>query len=140
MSELESIYRDHMGSLERIARMNGASSYAADVVQDVFAMALDRFRRGTLVKNRPLYPYLCAAVRGRARSGRYRQPVFQPHDMPQRPSAVTRLVVKRAWELLTNQERVAIAQLHILEEDVSRADRGVFAARIRVARMRLGAA
>jgi len=107
-------------------------------------MTLDRARRGVIDAAKPLYPYLCCLVRTRARERRYSEPVFESFDVPTQQhaeaSTVTRLAASRVWQQLTPQERIAISHLHILEEDVSRADRGIFAARIRVARKRLGEA
>ena len=141
MHSLDAIYRERSGRLIGLAKRHGALVNAADVVHDAFLMTLDRVRRGKVDGEQPLYPYLCSLVRHRARERRYSEHIFESFDVPVKgPSMTTKLAAKRVWKSLTPQERIAIAHLHFLEEDISRADRGVFATRIRVARKRLGEA
>lgn len=142
MRQLELAYRSHRRALVRLARSHvRPPSTPDDVVQDVFLSLVARVRAGAFDESRPIYPYLKVAVRNRARSARFRDLVVEPDLKPQgqKPSAVTRVAVREAWQELTAAERLAIAKLHILEEDVSRLDRNVYASRIRVARKRLGA-
>lgn len=142
MCVLDTVYRQRFRRLEYLAYRNGAVCNAADVVHDAFVIAVDRLRKGHLNAETTLfYPYLCTIVRHRAREQRYSDVVLEhTSEASVAPSVLTRIAAKQTWDMLTPQERAAVAQLHVMEETVSRADHGIYTSRIRVARMRLGAA
>ena len=138
---LEQAYRQYRRRLIGLAKCLVKSQVASeDLVHEAFAHTLARIRSGKMRDESNLYPYLRKWVRLTARGVKYQEPIAEPVELPHKPSALTRLAVADAWEELTPQERIAIARLHILEEDLSRLDQNVYASRIRVARRRLGSA
>lgn len=137
MLALETAYRSHRRRLLRVARRFGDQHHAEDIVQDAFAWALDRERRGTLDTTQPLYGYLRCVVQGRGKTLRCPTAFVGKELGHSPPSVVTRISARQVWQALTPAERLAVANLHILEATVSRTDQGLFARRIRLAGQRL---
>lgn len=138
MCEVETLYLSQRRRYLFLARIHAGQCNAEDVVQEAFCIVLDRMRRGDLDMSRPLGGYLRSVVLGQARSARARLSAVLPYiDRGHSPSVLTRIAAAQLWGVLTPHERLAVTNLHFLEEKISRADVGLFTRRLRLASVRL---
>ncbi len=136
MRALEAAYSTYRRRLLHVARQHGDHAHAEDAVQDAFLCVLERAKTGRPSVEGYLYNYLRCVVRGQAKNNRPLY-AYEGREAGHTPSLLTRIAAQRVWQELTAAERLAVANLHILEEDLSRADQGLFARRIRLAGARL---